>query len=142
MILKPHFALYCWLTATVACWGQAGGDAQNPHQFYAEQARTDGLTEQELTFAIEKDEWDYWKDQRAYERQLYIKDAASYAAYIRSKKDVYAAHQPLCSDACGHGDYYFIQASFYLQFGQEDAALMSRTEAGTPVSFPGGIYKH
>ena len=39
--------------------------------------------------------------------------------YLKAKHDVYAAHHALCSAACRHGDYYWLQASYYIQFGPE-----------------------
>lgn len=87
--------------------------------FYARMGHADGLYEQEVRFATDKDEVDYWKDQRAYEYALLQGEPEGYLSYLKAKHEVYAAHHALCSPACRHGDYYWLQASYYIQFGPE-----------------------
>ncbi len=142
MSLRSHIAVFCWLTAGVACWGQGMHEHGDAHRFFASQAQSDGLFEQQVTFTSEKDEWDFWKDQRAYERQLYKKDVSFYVAYILSKRNVYAAHQPICGDRCQHGDYFYIQSAFYLQFAEEDAALLSAISQNKTARGASGMFGH
>lgn len=142
MSLRIHIALFCWMTAGVACWGQQTGVGEAQHTFFVSQAQSDGVFEIGLEFSSEKDEWDYWKDQRKYERELYRKSPGYYAAYILAKREVYAAHRHLCGDECQHGDYFYIQSAFYLQFGEEDAALLTVMEKNQNAGEPQGFFRH
>ena len=142
MPLRFHIALCCWLAALMVCQGQDAVAEVESQQFFAAQARADGLFEQQLIFNTVQDEEDYWADQRAYERELYKRDAKSYASYILSKRKVYAAHEPLCGDRCLHGDYYYMQLAFYLQFGEEDATVLSSLRQGQNAAGPVGILRH
>lgn len=87
--------------------------------FYARMGHTDGLYEQEMRFAGDQDELDYWKDQRTFEYTLLREEPEGYRSYLKAKHSVYAAHSALCGPDCKHGDYYWLQASYYVQFGPE-----------------------
>lgn len=92
---------------------------EETNAFYARMGHADGLYEQEVRFATDQDELDYWKDQRAYEYALLQGEPEGYQSYLKAKHEVYAAHHALCSSSCKHGDYYWLQASYYIQFGPE-----------------------
>jgi len=79
----------------------------------------DGVYEQEVRFTSDRDELDYWKDQRAYEYALLREAHEGYQSYLKAKQEVYVAHRALCNPSCSHGDYYWLQASYYIQFGPE-----------------------
>lgn len=87
--------------------------------FFVRQAQTDAAYEQQLQLVGSKEETDFWMDQRAFERELYRQNLAAYKVYIQAKRDEYSSHQQSCSTACMHGDYYYLQASFYLQMGSD-----------------------
>ena len=90
----------------------------NP-EFFVRQAQTDAAYEQQVQLEGSKEEMDFWTDQRAFERELYRQNLAAYKVYIQAKRDVYSSHQQSCGPACMHGDYYYLQASFYLQMGSD-----------------------
>lgn len=87
--------------------------------FFVRQAQTDAAYEQQLQLEGGKEEMDFWTDQRAFERELYRQNLAAYKVYIQAKRDVYSSHQQSCGPSCLHGDYYYLQASFYLQMGSD-----------------------
>lgn len=87
--------------------------------FFDSQGTNDARYEQELRFSGETEELDFWRDQRSYEGELYAKRPGAYKVYLAAKGKAYSAHQPICNTNCNHGDYYYLQASFYLQFGTE-----------------------
>lgn len=88
-------------------------------RFFIRQAQLDARYEQEVRLNGEQEELDFWLDQRAFERLLYRENTEAYKVYIRAKRDAYAGHQAHCNDTCGHGDYYFRHASYYLQLGSD-----------------------
>ena len=114
--MRPIFliVLSCGLLGTGLLRGQ-----EDKAAFYARMGLVDGLYEQEVRFDSEKDELDFWKDQRAFEYTLLRKEPEGYQNYLKAKHDVYAAHGALCGPDCKHGDYYWLQASYYVQFGPE-----------------------
>lgn len=132
-------ATYWFFAALISCSGAlaqpvvqqagfapSGGDhtqeaisaLPNP-AFFVRQAHTDAVYEQQLQLEGGKEEMDFWTDQRAFERELYRQNLAAYKVYIKAKRDVYSTHQQSCGPACMHGDYYYLQASFYLQMGSD-----------------------
>lgn len=96
----------------------ASGDLELK-RFFIRQAQMDARYEQEVRLNGEQEELDFWLDQRAFERLLYRENIEAYKVYILAKRDAYAGHQAHCSARCGHGDYYFLHASFYLQLGSD-----------------------
>lgn len=110
-------SLVCGLLIPGLLTGQQQGA-----DFYAYMGHSDGLYEQGVRFASEQDELDYWKDQRAYESALRQGEPEGYRSYMKAKHDVYSAHRALCSPDCQHGDYFWLQASFYIQFGPQFTA--------------------
>ena len=142
MSLRIHISLLCWSAAIVACWGQHTPIKDDLRTFYTTRAQADGLFEIGLVFASEKDEWDYWKDQRVYEREIYRQDPLYYTTYILAKRKVYAGHRPICGERCHHGDYFYIQSSFYLQFAEEDLELFTVNERDLKGSKAEGLFGH
>ena len=78
-------------------------------------ASRDAEYEHSLVFTTSVDEADYWNDQRAFEQKLLERNPANYRSYLQGKKKSYLRHGETCSSQCGHGDYYYRQASFYMQ---------------------------
>ena len=85
----------------------------------------DADIEHRLSFSQPADEVDYWNDQRAFEQQLFEQYPDHYRTYLAGKKLAYQRHQKSCNTSCSHGDYYYRQASFYLQYehGDQQAIL-------------------
>ena len=131
MSSESRIAFYFCLMAGICSWAQSASVGNDPDEFYSVQAKSDGIYEQKLVFQSESDEWDYWKDQRNYERQLYLKNKISHAAYIRAKREVYATHKALCREQCEHGNYYFIQEAYYLQYSGGDPGDLTFQDSPT-----------
>jgi hypothetical protein len=93
----------------------------------------DAAIEHRLRFAQPADEVDYWNDQRAFEQRLYEQYPDHYRLYLAGKKLAYQRHQQACNTSCSHGDYYYRQASFYMQYdpGDQEAILTFYKAAAT-----------
>ena len=110
--------------------------------FYFRQGQRDATLELGLVFSSEQDELDYWKDQRAYERELYKQNVRQYTAYLLAKQTIYASHSNQSSDSCEHGDYFHLRASFYSQFTTEDAAVLMWFQGFNAKNSLAGVVKH
>ncbi len=119
MSIKRIFWYITALVGSTGVWAQQGSPDPQGMLFFAEQARSDAQYEQKLNLQGPNEELDFWTDQRDFERLLYIENLPAYKTYIRAKRDEYSSHQSRCSMDCGHGDYYYLQASFYLQLGSD-----------------------
>lgn len=129
MRLIPHISLLCILLAP------ASGLAQKDElSFFSKMGNSDGLYEQAVRFSAEQDELDYWSDQRAFEVALFGQKPAAYRHYVQAKHAVYAAHRPLCDATCKHGDYYWLQASYYTQFGPGTLEEFTNAVIALPAS--------
>lgn len=87
---------------------------------YVSLAMRDAEHEHELMFTSTGDEADYWNDQRSFEQKLLEHNPALYRGYLQGKKISYLDHGKTCGSACGHGDFYYRQASLYLQYDSGD----------------------
>ncbi len=124
-----------YITLLVALMGPSWGWAQKDEgSFFSNMGHSDGVYEQVVRFSAEQDELDYWKDQRAFEQALLRQKPDAFRFYLEAKHNVYAAHRPLCDTTCDHGDYYLLQASYYIQFGPDK--LEAYTSAGKEGSLP------
>lgn len=120
---------FIWILclASLVAYQSAGQDITglaSEEQRYLDQAFRDAEYEQELVFSSQTDEQDFWNDQRAFEQALFHKHPDSYRVYLYGKHVAYLNHGESCSEACGHGDYYFRQASFYSQFNHRDKEVL------------------
>lgn len=107
---------------------------------HAALAVRDAEYEHSLVFAKSLDETDYWNDQRIFEQQMLERNPALYRSYLQGKKKSYLKHREACGAQCGHGDYYYRQASFYLQYDSGDQGSFltlkqSENAAGWEVSY-------
>lgn len=139
---RSHFIWTLLLVVAAASPGvaQGGAGASQGESFYLEQAIRDGQYEHQLRFARASDEMDFWNDQRAFEQELFSSSPEHYRMYLMGKRRSYMEHQGACQAACGHGDYYLRQASFYLQHNSgADSDLLTLTplkgERGWEVTY-------
>ncbi len=112
-----YIAMFCFLMGPTWLWAQ-----KDEGGFFSRMGHADGVYEQTVHFSAEPDELDYWNDQRAFEQALLSQKPEAFRHYLDAKHEVYAAHRPLCGSTCKHGDYYWLQASYYIQFGPDAAA--------------------
>ena len=120
-------SIWIFFLAILVAYQSAGQDIAglaSDEQRYLEQAFRDAEHEQGLVFSNQSDEQDFWNDQRAFEQTLFHKHPDSYRVYLYGKHIAYLDHLESCSEACGHGDYYFRQASFYSQFNYRDKEVL------------------
>lgn len=85
-------------------------------EFFEDKARQDAAYEQGLHWNNAEDELDFWKDQRRFEEQLMKVDRPAFIAYLQNKKAAYLEHRESCDSSCEHGDFYYLQASYYTQY--------------------------
>lgn len=111
-----------------------GRAQKEAHSFFTKMGNSDGLYEQGVRFSAEQDELDYWNDQRAFEKALLRQKPEAYRDYLLAKQAVYAAHRTLCDLTCKHGDYYWLQAAFYIQFGPENQGEFTSADGALPTS--------
>lgn len=97
----------------------AQGGTKASLQFFEDKAWQDATFEQGLHWSNAEDELDFWKDQRKFEERLMKSDRAAYLAYLSQKKEAYLQHRESCDKSCEHGDFYYLQASYYTQYKAE-----------------------
>jgi len=88
--------------------------------FYAAMAQKDALFEQSIPLDVEEDEMDFWRDQKKFEQDLKQNNYTAYKAYLQGKNEAYYFHEQHCDSSCNHGEYYYLQASFYYTYGSKD----------------------
>ena len=81
--------------------------------YYQKRAEEDAKFEQQFTAKTKAEEETFWKEQKAYEKDLKQKDRKAHKAYMQGKKDAYAEHYSHCNSHCHHSDHYYHHASFY-----------------------------
>jgi hypothetical protein len=86
--------------------------------YYKERAKEDAQFEQEFNSKSKSEDKSFWKDQRAYEKELKKKDKIAHKAYMQGKKDAYAEHNNHCDAHCNHGAYYKFHVSYYYHHDQ------------------------
>jgi hypothetical protein len=83
------------------------------NSYYEKRAAEDAKFELEFIAKTKSEEETFWKEQKAYEKKLKRKNKKAYKAYIRNKKNTYAAHYEYCNQHCHHSDNFYYHASFY-----------------------------
>lgn len=91
---------------------------------YTALAGRDAAYEHRLAFAKPVDEADFWNDQRVFEQGLLEYNPEYYRRYLQGKRAAYLSHRETCDSRCSHGDYYYRQASFYLQHDSGDTGAL------------------
>lgn len=81
--------------------------------YYEKRAREDAQFEQSQKLENEKEEEEFWEDQKEYEKKLKKRDRKAYKAYMKGKRDAYAEHEQHCDSHCHHSSRYHYHASFY-----------------------------
>ena len=127
-------------------WAQEPSGGAKHVEAYAALASRDAEYEHSLVFSTLVDEADYWNDQRVFEQKLLEHGPATYMTYLRGKKKSYLKHGQTCDSQCGHGDYYYRQASFYMQYDSGDDGvfliLVQSEKAGEwQLSYAGGKHR-
>lgn len=81
--------------------------------YYQKRGTEDAQYELRFEAKTKAEEKAFWKEQKAYEKELKERDRKAYRAYIASKKDVYSEHYYHCDRHCHHDDYFYTHARFY-----------------------------
>ncbi|MGB5818479.1 MAG: hypothetical protein WBG90_03270 [Saonia sp.] len=110
--------LISWLP--VGLFSQQLPEKQESLSFFEHRALVDAQREQLLRLHLEKDELDFWKDQRNFEKALQQHSLNGYYTYLIGKRTAYAEHEKTCGQQCAHGDYYYLMAAYYSQIGLKD----------------------
>jgi hypothetical protein len=119
--LKKGVSIWLLFLAGVSLaplWAQepSGSKTYINAEAYQALAMRDAEYEHRLVFTSSVDEADFWDDQRVFEQKLLERKPANYMSYLQAKKESYLKHGETCNSVCGHGDYYYRQASFYMQY--------------------------
>ncbi|MER3376126.1 MAG: hypothetical protein RIM83_15915 [Allomuricauda sp.] len=103
-------------------WAQDPDENSNLEKatFFEQLALKDADYEQSLVLSNEKDELDFWEDQKRYEQDLMKSDEAAYRSYMKAKKEAYHEHFQSCSNVCNHSKQNLKRAEEYLSSPQED----------------------
>lgn len=108
--------------------------------YYEKRGAEDAQFELAFTAKTKAEEKAFWKEQKAYEKQLKVKNRKAYRAYIASKKEVYAEHYNHCDSHCHHdagfytyaGYYYYGYEHPYYQRSYSPSTVNTRINVGTP----------
>ena len=133
MNAQANIPLFLLLLGMSVARAQTVPSDGKPADFFISQAWSDARYEQSVRLGSEREEIDFWTDQRAFERALYRSDPGAYKTYVRAKGQAYAMHQGTCTAACRHGDFYFRQASYYSQMATDSEGnlwIFSAPETG------------
>ncbi|MFV5686135.1 hypothetical protein ACM55I_11880 [Flavobacterium sp. GB2R13] len=111
----------------------------NPDKITYYQQRGSQDANYELTFKAKTkaEEKAFWKEQKAYEKDLRKKNRKAYQAYIASKQDVYTTHYSHCDAHCHHSDSFYGHAGFY--YYEYDQRNYQRTPSNTSVNTQIGV---
>ncbi|WP_340066432.1 hypothetical protein [Ascidiimonas aurantiaca] len=113
---------------------------QDKTSYYENRAREDAAFEQRFSAKSEEEEDKFWKEQKAYEKNLKKRDRKAYRAYMRGKRAAYREHIEHCDAHCHHSAFYYEHASFYYHgyhgYGRRYPAthgVRARVRLGTPA---------
>lgn len=111
--------------------------------FYTAMAQKDALFEQSIRLDSQEDEADFWNDQKNFEQSLKQHNYTAYKAYLQSKKEAYSHHEQHCEAISNHGEYYYLQASFYYVYGTlEYTSTLAKTQRRNIRTETESISKH
>jgi len=114
------------------------GNSSDKLSYYQKRGAEDAKYELSFEAKTKDEEQAFWKEQKAYEKELKKNDRKAYRAYIDSKKDAYAEHYYHCDGHCHHDDYFYNQAGFYYyQYNQP--TYYQRTPSSTTINTQIGV---
>ncbi|MES2240104.1 MAG: hypothetical protein V4497_07575 [Bacteroidota bacterium] len=109
--------------------------------YYQKRGVEDAKYELSFEAKTKAEEKAFWKDQKAYEKELKEKNRKAYRAYMASKKEAYTEHYYHCDAHCHHDDYFYSNAGFYY-YGynqRNDQRYNQRTPSSTSVNTQIGV---
>jgi len=109
--------------------------SSNKIAYYQQRGAEDAKFELAFVAKTKAEEKAFWKEQKAYEKELKERNRKAYRAYIASKKDVYTEHYYHCDGNCHHNDSFYTYAEFYYyQYNQPNyQRTPSRTSVNTQI---------
>lgn len=113
------------------------GNSSDKLSYYQKRGAEDAKFELTFTAKTKAEEKAFWKEQKAYEKELKERDRKAYRAYIASKKEVYVEHYNHCDANCHHDDYFYSHAGFY--YYQYDQPNYQRTPSSTSINTQIGV---
>lgn len=111
--------------------------AETKITYYQQRGAEDAKFELAFTAKTKAEEKAFWKEQKAYEKELKERNRKAYRAYIASKKDVYASHHYSCDTHCHHSDAFYSHARFY--YYQYNQPNYQRSPSNTSVKTQIGV---
>lgn len=105
--------------------------------YYQQRGAEDARFEMAFEAKTKDEQKAFWKEQKAYEKELKERNRKAYRAYIASKKEVYVEHYSHCDAHCHHDDYFYNHAGFY--YYQYDRPNYQRTPGRTSVNTQIGV---
>lgn len=109
----------------------------NAITYYQQRGAEDAKFELAFTAKTKDEEKAFWKEQKAYEKELKERNKKAYRVYIASKKDVYTTHHYSCDAHCHHSDAFYSHAGFY--YYQYDQPNYQRAPSNTSVNTQIGV---
>ncbi|MBO0323790.1 hypothetical protein J0X14_15880 [Muricauda sp. CAU 1633] len=114
------FLLIFTFSNSILAQNHDGNPNAKKMSFYSQLAQKDAAYEQSLVLHSEKDELDFWKDQKRYEQDLKKSDEAAYRTYMKEKIEAYHQHFASCSISCYHTKQHLEKAKTYLSYSNEE----------------------
>jgi hypothetical protein len=105
--------------------------------YYQQRGAADAKFEIAFEAKSKAEEKDFWKEQKAYEKELKKKNRTAYHAYFAGKQDAYREHHYHCDAHCHHNDSFYSQAGFY--YDDYDQHNYQRTPSSTTVNTQIGV---
>jgi uncharacterized protein YxeA len=102
--------------------------------YYNKRAKEDARFEQEFNSKSKSEDKKFWKEQKAYEKELSKRDEIAHKAYMEGKRDAYAEHENHCDDHCNHGHYYRYHVSYYYHNNHSYKARSYRRSPQTRIT--------
>lgn len=107
--------------------------------YYHKRGAEDAQYELRFEAKTKSEEKAFWKEQKAYEKELKERDRKAYRAYIASKKDVYTEHYDHCDAHCHHDDYFYTHARFYYYQYNQPAYYQRTPSTSTRINTQIGV---
>jgi len=112
-VTKLIVSIILLITTSFSFAQEQGNDSKiEKEAYYNKRAKEDARFEQEFNSKSKSEDKKFWKEQKAYEKELSKRDEVAHKAYMQSKRDAYAAHNDYCENH-NHGYYYRHHVSDY-----------------------------
>ena len=129
--------IMCFIIGTVISQeNKVDKKEETKESYYKKRGMEDAKFEKDYKANTKKEERKFWRDQKAYEKELKTKDEIAYEAYMKGKKDAYLEQRNNCNTHhCSHSYYYHNHADFYYHY-EYRSQRRNRTNTNIRVGLP------